>query len=179
MRNLLIGKNIKLTAVGDKDLQAVEKWFNDVYFLRFYDMVPAVPMGTGKVKSVIQYYDESESKFLFAIRDGETDKIIGLAGFDDVLWSNSTATIFVGIGEAAYLGRGLGEESMRLLLDFGFNELNLFRIQLNVISYNVKAIGMYEKLGFVREGVYRQLVKREGKRYDLYLYGLLKNEWSA
>lgn len=179
MRNLLIGENVELNAVEDEDFMSIRNWFNDAYFLRFYDMIPAMPMSQEKVKSVLQYYDESENRFLFAIREKETGKIIGLAGFDDVLWSNGTATVFIGIGETVHQGRGFGKEAMKLLIDFGFNELNFYRIQLNVISYNEKAIKMYEKLGFVREGAYRQLIQRDGSRYDLYLYGLLKNEWSA
>jgi RimJ/RimL family protein N-acetyltransferase len=38
---------------------------------------------------------------------------------------------------------------------------------------------MYEKLGFVREGVYREFVERDGARHDLILYGLLRPEWRA
>ena len=44
-------------------------------------------------------------------------------------------------------------EALDLLLDFGFNELNFHRIQLNVISYNDAAIALYETLGFVKEGI--------------------------
>lgn len=67
---------------------------------------------------------------------------------------------------------------MSLLLDYGFNELNFYRIQLNVISYNENAIKLYEGLGFVKEGSYRDFIFRDGKRHDMYLYGLLKQEWS-
>jgi len=76
-------------------------------------------------------------------------------------------------------GKGLGKETMRLLLDFGFNELNFHRIQLNVISYNSTAISLYESVGFKKEGTYREFIYRDGKRYDLYLYGILKEEYAG
>ena len=60
---------------------------------------------------------------------------------------------------------------------FAFDELNLHRVQLTVFSYNERAIALYEKLGFQREGVYREHLQRDGRRYDMYLYGLLRHEW--
>jgi len=66
---------------------------------------------------------------------------------------------------------------MRILLEFGFNDLNFHRIQLNVLEFNDKAIALYERCGFRKEGVLREFVLRDGKRYNLVLYGLLKNEW--
>jgi RimJ/RimL family protein N-acetyltransferase len=48
-----------------------------------------------------------------------------------------------------------------------------------VFSYNKRAIALYEKLGFQREGVYREFLQRDGKRFDMYLYGILRREWDA
>jgi RimJ/RimL family protein N-acetyltransferase len=46
-----------------------------------------------------------------------------------------------------------------------------------VFSYNESAIALYEALGFTREGVYREHLERDGRRHDMYLYGLLRSEW--
>ncbi|MEL7657044.1 MAG: GNAT family protein, partial [Bacillota bacterium] len=70
-------------------------------------------------------------------------------------------------------------EALRLLLRYAFDELNLYRVQLTVFSYNPGAIRLYEKLGFVREGVFREAVHRDGARHDMILYGLLRREWEA
>lgn len=63
------------------------------------------------------------------------------------------------------------------MLDFGFSELNFHRVQLNVISYNIPAIKLYESVGFIKEGVLREAVYRDFKWYDLYWYGILQKEW--
>ncbi len=55
----------------------------------------------------------------------------------------------------------------------------LRRVQLTVFSYNERAIALYEKLGFRREGAFREFLQRDGKQYDMYLYGLLRREWEA
>lgn len=176
MRGLFEGKNVRLTAIKETDIPVIEEWFNNIHFLRHYDMLPAMPKSRKKLDEMLKSYEDSDNSLIYAIRTQDSGEIVGIAGFYDIMWSNGTATIFIGIGDTANTGKGFGRESMNLLIDFGFNELNLYRIQLNVISYNEPAIRLYESLGFVREGTYRELVLRDGKRYDLYLYGLLRSE---
>ncbi|MEA4960294.1 GNAT family N-acetyltransferase [Lutispora sp.] len=179
MRNMLIGDNIRLGSLNASDMEYVSSWFNDVEFLRYYDMVPAIPKSQKDMLKLLEYYESSEDKQIFAVRLIHSNTIIGIAGFDDILWSNGVATTFIGIGSKESKGKGLGKETMRLLLDFGFNELNFHRIQLNVISYNSTAISLYESVGFKKEGTYREFIYRDGKRYDLYLYGILKEEYAG
>ncbi|SKA95746.1 Protein N-acetyltransferase, RimJ/RimL family [Caloramator quimbayensis] len=179
MKKLLEGDNIILTAVNDSDIENMEKWFNDLSFLRYYDYLPSVPKTYKEIKEFIDEFTKANDKYIFAIRKKESKKIIGIAGFDDILWNNGVATVFIGIGEKEYISKGFGKESLCLLIDFGFFEFNFHRIQLNVISYNNSAINLYEGVGFKREGVYREFLLRDDKRYDMYLYGLLKQEWKA
>ena len=177
MRDLFSGDRIRLTAIKETDLGWIENWFNDIEFLRYYDVLPAIPQTQNDVKKVIEHFTNSKDRYMFAIRLKNTEQIIGIIGFDDIIWTNSVATLHIGIGDEKYTGKGVGREALDLLLDFGFNELNFHRIQLNVISYNEGAIKSYEKKGFTREGTYREFVFRDGKRFDMYLYGLLKSEW--
>jgi RimJ/RimL family protein N-acetyltransferase len=179
MRQLLVGERIRLSALLESDAAVMQKWFDDVYFMRHYDMVPAIPKSLKAVSELIENYGSSGESCVFAIRPVDSDQIIGVAGFDEIIWSNGTATLFIGIGDQSLRGKGLGKEALRLLLDFGFSELNFHKVQLCVLEYNAPAIRLYEGGGFVREGAYRQFILREGKRYDMYLYGLLKSEWEA
>ena len=177
MRDLLSGLKVRLTGISDSDLGVIEGWFNDVQFLRLYDIVPAVPKQQREVKRLLDSFIDSTEKYIFAVRIRESDEIIGIIGFDEIIWSNSVATLFIGIGDNRNTDRGLGKEALQLLLDFGFNELNFYRIQLFVISYNVVAIHLYESQGFIKEGIFRKFILREGKRYDLFLYSILREEW--
>lgn len=179
MRNLFSCHDIRLTAIKDSDIETIESWFNDIEFLRFYDVLPAVPKTQKQVRKMLDEYIESEDKYIFAIRAKDLEDIIGIIGFDEIIWSNGVATVFIGIGNKAYAGKGLGKEALSMLLDFGFNELNFYRVQLNVIAYNAAAIRLYESVGFIKEGVYRSFILRDGKRYDMYLYGLLNEDWQV
>jgi RimJ/RimL family protein N-acetyltransferase len=179
MRTMLIGEKIRLTALQDTDAPCMQKWFDDVYFMRHYDMVPAIPKSVKSVAEVIEHYSTSGESCVFAIRPTGSDNIIGVAGYDEIIWTNGAATLFIGIGDKGLRGQGLGREALGLLLDFGFNELNFHKIQLCVLSYNTPAIRLYEGGGFIKEGTYREFILRDGQRHDMYLYGLLRSEWLA
>ena len=177
MRNLLVSDNIMLTSVEAEDISFIKKWFNDVEFLRYYDMVAAIPKNEKQLKELIEGYHSSSERYIFAIRLKDTNTIIGICGFDEIIWNMGVATVFIGIGEKEHLGKGFGKEALNLIIDFGFSELNFYRIQLNVISYNETAKNLYESIGFKKEGIYRSFILRDGKRYDMYLYGMLKEDW--
>lgn len=179
MKSLLIGNTIQLTAIKDSDITVIENWFNNTAFLRYYDMLPAIPQSIKQLEALLKYFEDSDERFIFAIRLNDNGRIIGIAGFDEIIWSNSVATAFIGIGEPGFPGKGLGKEAMQLLMDFGFNELNFHRIQLSTISYNEIAVKLYESIGFIKEGTYREFIHRDGERFDMYLYGMLDSEWRS
>lgn len=170
---------LTLTKIEKKDMPALYTWFADETFLQYYDYMPPIPQSAAEVDKTISDYNNQDTAEVFAIRLGEDGHIIGLAGFDDIIKPNGVATLFIGIGNTADRGRGYGRQALELLIDYGFKTLDLHRIQLQVLEFNQAAIRLYEKAGFVREGVLREFLIREGRRYDLIMYGLLKKEWQA
>ncbi|MCI0709573.1 MAG: GNAT family N-acetyltransferase [Chloroflexi bacterium] len=90
---------------------------------------------------------------------------------------NRAASIGIGIAEPAYREKGYGTEAMRLMLDYGFNELNLNRVELTVSSFNPRAIHVYKKVGFKEEGILRQCDYNDGQYYDVLVMSLLREEW--
>lgn len=176
MKNLLVGEKIKLTSLDEEDILEFQKWYNDVSFMRHYDIVSAIPKNIDDVKDLVNNARKSDTAYIFAVKD-LLEEFIGVTGFEGISWNNGTATIYIGIGGEVHRGRGYGKEALKLTIEFGFEELNFHRIQLTVLEYNEPAIKLYEKLGFKREGIYREFIHRDGKRYDMYLYGLLRSEW--
>ncbi len=162
-----------LDTINKEDMPSLYKGFSNVEFLSTYDYILPIPMSKEKVDKMISDYNEENNSIVFAIRTTEGN-IIGIAGYDDIIKDNMVATLFIGIGDENYLGKGYGKEAMLELLNYGFNTLNLYRIQLNVISFNTPAIKLYEKVGFQKEGTMKEFVLRNGQRYDLYMYAKLK-----
>jgi RimJ/RimL family protein N-acetyltransferase len=72
--------------------------------------------------------------------------------------------------------KGYGQEAVRLLLAFGFEQLNLHRVFLKVYADNARAIHVYEKLGFQTEGRLRDELFRDGAYRDVLVMGLLAGE---
>ncbi|GGN59169.1 hypothetical protein GCM10007971_21970 [Oceanobacillus indicireducens] len=64
-----------------------------------------------------------------------------------------------------------------MLLDYAFLELNMHRVSLRVFSHNEKAIHIYNKLGFVKEGVIRESLYRNGIWHDIIVMGVLKKDY--
>lgn len=52
------------------------------------------------------------------------------------------------IGERSYWGKGVAKKASELIIEFGFNKLNLDKITLGVDNRNTSAVRLYEKLGF-------------------------------
>ena len=106
-----------------------------------------------------------------------TDKIIGSVDFnhrheDDVLEIGYTL-------HPDYWGRGYVTEATRALIDLGFKELGLHKIELVCFGYNVQSQRVAEKLGFTLEARIRDRKDAQGNRCDDLRYGLLKSEWET
>lgn len=173
---LLSGKQLTLGSLREGDIDTLARWYEDVDFLRFYDFHPAVPKTRAQLKKI--YENGDDNAFIpLAVRKKGSDGLIGLVEIDGISQNNRFAWISIGFGIENERGKGYGYEALSLAVNYAFNELNLERLQLNVISYNEAGIRLYEKLGFKKEGVYREAVLRDGIRSDLYLYGLLRREW--
>jgi ABC-type cobalamin/Fe3+-siderophores transport system ATPase subunit len=71
----------------------------------------------------------------------------------------------------------LDKLATEMLLSYAFNELALHRVSLEVVSFNQLAISLYQKLGFVKEGILRDSVYSEGKYHDIWVMSLLRHEY--
>ena len=78
------------------------------------------------------------------------------------------------IGEKDLHGKGFGADAVRTLCRFGFSEMNLRKIKAAVFDFNVPALRCYEKCGFVREGVLKQEMFRDGAYHDVILMALFR-----
>jgi diamine N-acetyltransferase len=104
---------------------------------------------------------------------------IGSIGFHQLDKRNRIAECGLFIGPKKYWNKGYGSDALRTLLRYGFDVLNLHAIQLRVMAYNERAIHVYEKIGFVREGTQREVHFYKGQYWDMHLYSILRREWKA
>ncbi|WP_353048582.1 GNAT family protein [Exiguobacterium sp. s127] len=171
---LLEGKGIRLTRFQAADTDVYRGFLDDATFARNLSATPYRFLSDEKINGMLA--SDAHETFRFAVRRTDAERLIGIVSLEDILWSNGTAWLMIGI-DLSETGKGYGRKALQLLLRYAFYELNLERIQLTVFAYNERAIALYERLGFVHEGTYRQFLKRDGKRHDMLLYGLLQTEW--
>ena len=177
--NLLQGDTVRLTALEREDLAAVARWFQNAQFMRLLDARAAQPTTEAQLLVWMEEQQKSPDAFLLAIRANDDGELLGYIELDGILWPHGTGWLTIAIGDPARWDQGYGYEAAQLALRFAFHELNLRRVQLTVFAYNERAIALYEKLGFQREGIFREFLQRDGQRHDMLLYGLLRREWEA
>lgn len=177
--NLLRGNRVRLTALTADDLPVLTRWYEDAEFLRFFDSRPAFPKAQPELARWLEELQKAKNTFTFGIRSLDGDELFGYLELDEVDWQHSVCGLGIGIGERVLWGQGYGFEASQLALEFAFHELNLHRVQVTVFSYNRRSQALFEKLGFQREGVFREFLERDGQRHDMILYGLLRQEWQA
>jgi RimJ/RimL family protein N-acetyltransferase len=178
-KDLLRGERVRLMALMSDDVSVIARWDHDGTFLRLFDGRPAYPRTETALAEWLAGQQKSANDFTFAVRPLEEDRLLGYIELDGVLWSHQVCGIAYCIGEPADRGQGYGREAVSLALAFAFHELNLHRVTLTVFNYNQPSIALAEKLGFQREGVFREFLQRDGQRHDMFLYGLLRHEWEG
>ena len=104
---------------------------------------------------------------------------IGNVGFHVIDWVGRSTELGIFIGEKTSWNQGYGREAIELLLDYGFNTLNLNRIFLRVDETNPGGIHCYEHAGFIHEGRLRQAKFEDGQYIDLLLMSVLRSEWQS
>jgi RimJ/RimL family protein N-acetyltransferase len=178
--DLFQGDLVRLVAI-DEDLipDSFSRWSRDSYFWRLADTRPAYPKSVKSQKDVLEKEMEkgSSNLFWFMIRTLDDDRFVGDISLDGVNWSHGESFIGIEIGGRDNWDRGYGTDAMRVALRYAFEELNLYRVSLNVFGYNPRAIRIYEKVGFQHEGVQRQVLNRAGRRWDISYMGILQAEW--
>jgi RimJ/RimL family protein N-acetyltransferase len=176
------GERIQLTAPdADRDAEIESKWTHDPDYLRLLSPDPAKPLSPSQLKKKYEEADKEAEKnhnsFNFAIRLRDGDRLIGFIRVFDILWSHGTARLQLGIGDADDRRQGHGTVALNLILRYAFDELNLHRLSATTFEYNTAALNFLQRAGFAIEVRRRQAVNRDGRRWDVIMLGLLRDEW--
>ncbi|HET9909836.1 MAG TPA: GNAT family protein [Anaerolineales bacterium] len=179
---LFEGRDIRFGPIDhEKDPEIESKWTHDSEFIRLMEVNAARPMSAAILKKqyekIEKQVDDDKNFFYFAIRAKEDDRLIGKALIQSVEWTNAYGWIHLGIGSAENRRKGYGSQALTLLLRFAFAELNLFRVSARVPEYNEAGIALFTKFHFVEEVRQRQALERDGRRWDILIFGLLISEW--
>jgi len=173
----LAGEKIRLCAIDPAgDLSGYVSWINDQGTTRY--------MGSGNFPATREKLLEYIAGFnsgadlllgIFSLSKGLHVGNIVLHMFD---YKNSIAELGILVGEKSSRGKGYGSEAVMLLLEHAFMRLNLNKVTTGAVKGNVASQKLFEKAGFVIEGVLREHFYLEGKYHDCLRYGMLRREFN-
>lgn len=136
----------------------------------------SIGYSTTDLEGWIDLHRAAKDEALFVIVDTK-DRAIGHVGLYKINHRIRSAEFAIVIGDRSTWGKGLGRACTRFAIEYGFDELNLRRIYLEVLATNERAIKLYRSLDFVEEGRLRQAQWQQGKYVDVLLMGLLIEEY--
>jgi len=175
---MLKGKKVILAPPKREYIDTFLKWINDPEITQY--LLVFRPMTKEMEEEWFESLKERENDILFSILiplNDKTEKLIGNCGIHKIDWKNRVGECGIIIGEKSEQSKGYGIEAMELLINYGFNTLNLNRLQLSVYDFNIPAIKLYKKVGFIEEGRKRKAHFVNGKYHDLIIMGILNEEW--
>lgn len=166
----------RLRELERKDLEAINNWRNDPVLIACL----GAPYRYINIDVDIKWYENYMASRATTVRCAiveEDDKILGLISLTGVDYMNQSAELHIMIGDSENQGKGMGTFAVKEILNHAFNNMNLHRVELGVLESNTRAIHLYEKCGFVKEGLKRDYIYKNGKFENLYIYSCLKEEF--
>ena len=170
----LLGEKIYLSPLTVEDAEEFTKWLNDFQTTDYLGRSGAIITLEGE-KQFLEEHIKGESTF--GIIEIETDKIVGTISLEKINHLNRTGTLGIFIGKTEARNKGYGTEAIRLILDYGFNYLNLNNICLDLLEVNERALACYKKCGFKEYGRRRKCIYLDGKYYDRIRMDILAEEF--
>ncbi|WP_143306348.1 GNAT family N-acetyltransferase [Chitinophaga vietnamensis] len=167
---------LTLRPVEDSDAAALFRHFSDQAVTRFMDIDAFTHIS--EATQIIAFFRESLEKqdgMRWAITFRGERELIGTCGFHN--WKKNHFKAEIGYDlQPSLWGKGIMTEAITALLSYGFNEMQLNRVEAFVDPLNVASARLLGKLGFSLEGLLRDAFFEKGKFVDAEIYSLLKQE---
>lgn len=165
-----------LREIEQKDLIEINKWRNDEELISCLGAPFRYINLEVDQKWYNNYMVHRGTQVRCAIVDEESDDILGLISLISIDHISGSAELHLMIGNEKSRGKGAGTFAVQEILNHAFNNLNLRRVELTVLEDNTSAIRLYEKMGFIKEGIKRQAKYKNGRYVNMILYSILRDE---
>lgn len=162
----------------EKHLPLLLKWRNDPKLRQYYREYRVLTIEQQKKWWIDKILNDDSWQYFVVKTLQDPEKIIGVAGLTYIHPIYRTGEFAIALGDASYRGKGYGSDTLKTLISYGFNDLNLNKIWCEVYESN-KAVEIYRKIGFKDEGVLRQHVYKNGKYLDSYILSMLRSEYES
>ena len=176
-KSVLKGKRVVLRPLTERDAEAVFASLSDEEAMRLTGTQGTFTLE--QVRAFCARVAEADDRLDYAITLPDDPRYRGEVVLNEIDWTNRTANFRIAISGAENRGKGYGTEAAQLILRHAFDVLRLYRISLEVFDFNLRAQHVYKKLGFVQEGVLRDVLLWEGKYHSAIRMSLLEPDYRA
>lgn len=126
-----------------------------------------------------EFHRQRKDEVVWSIVKGNNDVCLGHVALYKIDYRVRMAEFAILIGDKSAWGKGVGMACTKFVLEYGFRELNLNRIYLEVLSTNERAIKLYSSIGFKEEGRLRQSQYKGDHYIDVLIMGILRDEHTS
>lgn len=174
---ILRAERVRLRAIDRDDVDALFEIFSDPDVMRYWSSPPMVHRSeAAHLLARLEEHFRNRDLFQWGIVRTDEDRVIGTCTLAHLNVANRRAELGFALARPHWR-KGLMREALGALLDFGFGELNLHRLEADVDPRNAASLRILERLGFRREGFLRERWLTNGETQDTVLLGLLQKEW--
>lgn len=168
---------VRLRRLQNKDCAGMLEWMHDVELVKYFRDDMSSKTGEDALKFIEQadIIPQNGRSVHYAIVE-ESDEYLGTISLKALNLMDGNAEYAISLRRSAQ-GRGIASAATREVLDIAFNQFDLERVYLNVLSENKRAIRLYEKCGFVLEGEFRNHLCLRGQYLNLRWYAMLRDEY--
>ena len=170
---------IKMRAFRLTDADEMFRIFQDENFRATLYMAQNFPPSITEITSFVQEsMTQKPDRVNFVLERVENGEFIGGATIKDIDYRRGVCSLGFWIAPE-HQSFGYGFEGLMLVCRYIFGELRMQKIALNCFEFNIKGLKLYQKAGFLQEGILRRDILREGKFYNTIVMGLLKEEFKS
>ncbi|HEX9634096.1 MAG TPA: GNAT family protein [Candidatus Limnocylindria bacterium] len=177
--HVIRAQRVYLRPAERADLPTFVRWLTDAEVTKHLAIRSPISQAMEEkwFDQMVEKQGKDHYHFVICLIDGDVP--IGATDLRDIDLENGNAGFGIVIGEKAEWNKGYGTETLQAISDFGFGQLRLERIYLEVYAPNKAGQRAYQKAGFVEEGTLRSAHFADGKHLDAVIMSLLRDEWLA
>ena len=165
-----------LRPLRETDAEALFGIFSDERVMRYWSTPPWTSREPAQDMIATDMAHTTRDHLRLGIELVESGLVLGTCSLFSINSACRRAEVGYGLGSFAW-GQGYMHEALQALLDFGFGELDLNRVEADIDPRNSASARTLERLGFTQEGYLRERWIVAGEISDTALYGLLRREW--
>ena len=171
------GMSIRLRPLCEEDVDNIMTWVNEPAVVGNLAAFSGAPLSREEELAWVRRTMTSSSERVWSVFAEPDGRYLGQVGIHQIHQRSAVGRLGVVIAARAEMGRGHGSAAISRALDSAFSELGLHKVWLMVFSENLRSRGIYQRLGFVEEGLLREEYFHDGRWHDMVRMSVLAREW--